>query len=114
MITINCRNTDPRQFNGSSPSADKDIWNYSSTTCEIVGLENIMPTSTVSTSTIASSTDIYIDPVISAGDVLISLLLFLLFWAKLMEMVARGLSSVKTKRKFLGYSGGDVEIREDI
>jgi len=66
-----------------------------------------------STPSIATSTDIAILPTMSAGEVLIAFFLFCI----ILIMLARGLFSaldrIRTRRKVLGYSGGDVELRDD-
>ena len=66
------------------------------------------------TTTIASSTSIQVYGSMTAGEVLIILLLFLIIVLKLTEYMAKALSIIKTKKRFLGYGGGDVEIREDL
>jgi len=74
-------------------------------------------TTALSTSTppgIATTTDIVILPTYTAGEVLISFFLFVLILLQLLQMLLRALDRVKTKRKYLGYAGGDVEIRDDI
>lgn len=65
------------------------------------------------TTTISTSSDITIYGSMSAGEVIISLILFLILWVKLVEYLIKGLSNFRTKKRFLGYHGGDVEIRED-
>jgi hypothetical protein len=68
----------------------------------------------LASTSIATSTDIVILPQFSAGEVLISFLLFVLVLLELLKMTLSALDRVKTKKKYLGYSGGDVEIRDDL
>ena len=74
-------------------------------------------TCAISTSTpplIATSTDIVILPTMTAGEVLIAFFLFVIVLLHLFSLVIGGLERIKTKKKYLAYGGGDVEIREDI
>lgn len=50
----------------------------------------------------------------SAGEVLISFLLLCLILLALARSLAQALSNIKTKKKYLQYGGGDVEIRDDL
>lgn len=68
----------------------------------------------LASSTIATSTDVVILPQISAGEVLVAFLLFLLILLELFKMTINALDRIKTKKTYLGYSGGDVEIRDDL
>jgi hypothetical protein len=65
------------------------------------------------TTTIASSTDVQLYGFFTAGDLVISVLILLLIALIVFRDMALALSAIKTKRKFLQYGGGDVEIRED-
>ncbi len=62
---------------------------------------------------IASSSDIKIYGSMTAGEVLISFLIFSLICVLLTRYMIQGLDKIKTKRKYLQYGGGDVEVRED-
>lgn len=66
------------------------------------------------TTTIASSTDIQLYASFTAGEVLTILLMFILIVIELMKMIARALSAIKTKKQYLAYGGGDVELRNDL
>jgi len=59
---------------------------------------------------ISTSTDVQIFGSISAGELIISSILLMMVLFKGMELVARGLSGVQLKRKFLKYQGGDVPM----
>lgn len=64
--------------------------------------------------TIASSTDIQVYGSLSAGEILISLLLFLMIVISVLKGTINMLERIKTKKTFLAYRGGDVEIRDDL
>ena len=63
---------------------------------------------------ISSSTDVSIYGSISAGEVLIVLFLFIIIVMELIKLQLKALSKIQTGKKFLAYSGGDVEIRKDL
>ena len=62
----------------------------------------------------ASTTNLYVLANFSAGEIVISFLIFCLILLKLASLLASALSSIKTKKTFLQYGGGDVEIRTDL
>lgn len=62
---------------------------------------------------ITGTSSIQVYGVYTAGEIIIAFLLTLLIFLKLSEMLVLALSKVQTKKTFLGYSGGDVEIRKD-
>lgn len=63
----------------------------------------------------ASSTDSYfLYNSFSAGEIVISILLLLIIFLKMAQLLARGLSTIRTKKIYAQYGGGDVEIREDL
>lgn len=63
---------------------------------------------------ISTSSEIYPVGIITAGDLAISLFIFLFIVLFLATNIAKGLSKIKTSKKFLQYHGGDVEIRNDL
>lgn len=63
---------------------------------------------------IATSTDIQVYGSMSAGEILISFFLFALIVLKMIEFLTGALDRIQTKKKYLAYHGGDVEIREDL
>jgi len=63
---------------------------------------------------ISSSSDIQILGVFSAGEILIAFLLLCLILLSLIKGLASALSNIKTKKKYLSYGGGDVEVRDDL
>jgi len=66
------------------------------------------------TPAIATSTDIAILPTMTAGEVLIAFFLFALILISLGSSLIGALDRVKTRKKVLGYGGGDVEVRDEI
>lgn len=64
--------------------------------------------------TVATTTDILLVPEITAGETILSIFLFLAIMLYMGELLAKSLNKVQTKKRFLGYSGGDVEIRSDL
>lgn len=63
---------------------------------------------------ISSSSDIVLYGSFSAGEILISFLIICLIALKMCKYLASALSNIQTKKRFLSYSGGDVEIRDDL
>ena len=66
----------------------------------------------VATTTIATTTDIVVLPVFTAGEVMIGFLLFLQIVIFVAVGVFAALAPIKTGRSVLGYGGGDVEIKD--
>jgi len=64
--------------------------------------------------TTATSTDIQMYASFTGGEVLMTMLMFILIVIELMKMLSRALDRVKTKKKFLGYSTSEVEIKEEL
>lgn len=62
------------------------------------------------TTEIASSSDVQIYGSISAGELIIAVLLMMFLLLKLFELLANSLSKLQVNRKFLRYGGGDVPI----
>lgn len=110
---FHCNFSDPITYNGTPPTSKQDAWQYASTTCNYTGVffshEVYAPTTTIS-----SSTDIVAVGSFSAGEMMISVLLFVLILLQLGQYLAQALRRVRTGKKFLSYSGGDVEIRHDL
>lgn len=61
---------------------------------------------------IATSSDISVVGTMSAGEVMLSLLVFILIVIELFKTLAQALRTVNKKRKQLAYAGGDVDINE--
>jgi len=62
---------------------------------------------------IASSSDVKIYGSITAGEVLIISLILIGLLFKSFELMARGLSGLRLKRRFLRYNGGDVPMDDE-
>jgi hypothetical protein len=63
---------------------------------------------------IASTSDVVLYGSFTAGEIVMSFLLLCLIVLALMTQLARALSNIKTKKTFLQYGGGDVEVRDDL
>ncbi len=117
--TENCTFSNPVRYDNTPPTLPTHVFEFRTKSCTFTstgtttGTTNITLNAYNPTTTIASSTDVKIYGSISAGELLISLFLFILIWIKLLSFIPRALSNINTKKKFLGYNGGDVEIRED-
>lgn len=66
------------------------------------------------TTNISTSSDIQIYGSFSAGEILIAFLLICMIVLTLIKFIASALSNIKTKKTYLSYGGGDVEIRDDL
>jgi len=106
--------------NNSSGFLPTHTWNYASTTCIYTGVVDVYSSSSVSTSSgtsspITSSSSISFLASISAGDLLVSFMLFCWFTAWLASMIAKALSRVNTKKKYMAYSQGtEVEMIDTL
>lgn len=77
-----------------------------STTTDVTGFD---PSTEIS-----SSSDIQVYGYMSSGEILIAFLLLLIIILQLFGYLASALNKITTKKTYLGYNGGDVEIREDV
>jgi len=66
------------------------------------------------TTSVSTSTKVYIMPYFTAGEMMISLFLFVLCVMLVMQYIAKGLSVFNTKKRYMQYGGGDVEVRDDL
>lgn len=62
---------------------------------------------------IASSSDVQFYGSISAGEFIISIFILIGLVLYLMNLLSQALSGIRTERKFMRYSGGDVPIDHD-
>jgi len=108
MVSYTCSYGKPIRHDGTPPSNYVEAWNYSSSTC-IYNNEMYAPSTTI-----ASSTNIMLYGSFTAGEVLMALFMFVLIVIELVKMLARALDKVNTKKKFLSYRGGDVEIKDEL
>jgi len=65
-------------------------------------------------STVTTSTDFKVDPVITGGEIIIIFFLVLFSFIMILRFLAKSIDRITTNKKYLGYHGGDVEIRKDI
>lgn len=63
---------------------------------------------------ISTSTDINLYGSFSAGELMISFLLFLLVFITLLSYLVKSLGAIITKKKYIEYSGGDVPINNEL
>lgn len=66
------------------------------------------------TTTVASSTDIQFFGAFTAGELVMSQLMFLLIVIELGKIIANALDKINLKRYFIRYKESDVEITDDI
>lgn len=110
MVSFDCVFSDPLTFDGTIPDDKQDSWNFYKETCtytsSTTGNVYAPPTE------ISSSTDILLYGSITAGEVLVILLMFLLIVIELIKMMTRALDRVVTKKKYIGYTNAEVEIKD--
>lgn len=89
---------------------------FSSSTCAIEGnVELASSSSSTSSSEITSSSSIAVIGTMTAGDLMVSFLIFCAIVLYLGNMIAQGLSGFNTKKKYINYSkGSEVEITENM
>lgn len=107
-VKFTCQFTDPKRWDGTTPDNYGHQWQFMGETCTYNGAIYAPGTTT------ASSTDIQLYASFTAGEVLTILLMFILIVIELAKMLARALDKIKTKKKYLGYHGGDVEVRDEL
>ena len=107
-VSFTCTFTEPILYNGSTPANTGQNWQFKNEICTYSGSVYAPGTTT------ATSTDIQMYASFTAGEVFMAMLMFVLIVIELGKMLARALDRVKTKKKFLSYSGGDVEVRQDL
>ncbi len=113
-MTENCIYGLPVMFDGNPPTLPTDIWNFSSSSC-MTAISTSSPSLGFNpTTTISTSSDVVVYGYFSAGEVLICFFLLCIIILELCSMIARGLNRIKTKKTYLGYQGGDVEVRDDL
>jgi hypothetical protein len=108
-VSYTCTYGKPIHYDGTTDFAnDLEAWNFSSSTCTYT-TSMFAPTTTIS-----SSTSIAIYGSMTAGEILMIMMMFVLIMIELLKMLVRTLDRVKTKKKFLGYSNSEVEIKEEF
>jgi hypothetical protein len=66
------------------------------------------------TTTINSTSSVKVYGAISSGEIIISILLLIIIVIFLLKNIADALARVNTRKKYLGYSNSDVEIKDDL
>jgi len=107
-VSYTCVFSNPRRFDGTQPDNYGHQWQYTGETCTY---NNSVYAPTTS---IATSTDIAIYASMTAGEILMIMFMFILIIIEMIKLLARSLDRIKTKKTFLAYGKGDVEIREDL
>jgi len=109
--TTNCIFFNPVDIN---PGFGMDDYEYASSTCTGVTIvqstsSNLFAPSIITSTTSTTSVPVY--AYYTSGEVLIALMLFLILCLELFKIVIQNLDKIKWKRTWLGYNGGDVEIK---
>lgn len=68
---------------------------------------------TTSTTSISSSTSFSVSPIFTGGEILIIFLMLIFMFMSITTYVLKGIDRIKTKRKYIQYSNGDVPIIEE-
>lgn len=87
-----------------------ELFLKSSTTTIPVSFQT--PTTT-STTTVSTSSQFYVNPVFTGGDIIIIFFALIFLFFMITQAVIKSIDRIKTKKTYMGYTGGDVEIRED-
>jgi hypothetical protein len=108
IVQYTCEFFDPKLFDGTTPVNPGQQWQFMKETCTYnTGM--YAPTTTIS-----SSTSIQVYGSFTAGEVFMALLMFILIVIELFKMLTRALDRIKTKKKYLGYSTSEVEVKEEL
>lgn len=108
MVSFNCNFDTPVTFDGAKPTTKQDMWHFKNENC------SYNSSIYAPTTTIASSTAIQLYGSFTAGEIVMSFLMFMLIVIELGKIIANGLNKINTHKKFLHYGGGDVELTDDI
>jgi len=111
QVGYTCTFSDPKYIDGSTPGTPINYghnWQFFKETCTY---NNSVY---APTTTIASSTDIQVYGSFTAGELVMSFLMFALIVIELGKIIAHGLSKIKTHKKFIRYNDSDVEVTDDI
>ena len=107
-VSYTCTFSDPKRWDGSTPDNYGHQWQFNKETC------TYNSSIYAPTTTIASSTDIQVYGSFTAGELVMTFLMFMLIVIELGKIVANGLEKINTKRKFIRYRDADTEITDDI
>lgn len=107
-VSYSCVFSDPKLHDGTTPSNYGHQWQFNKETCTYsAGI--YAPTTSV-----ASSTNIQFFGSFTAGELIISTLMFLLIVIELGKIIANALDKINLHRFFIRYKDSDVEITDDI
>lgn len=114
-ITQSCTYSNPVRYDGTVPTLPTHTFFFKNSVCT----NNASTTTNFTvgynpTTTISSSTSIQVYGSMSAGEVMITVFLFMLIVIELFKMLTRALDKIKTKKKFIGYTNAEVEIKEEF
>ncbi len=119
--TDSCTFSNPISYDGTAPTLKTHQFYFQNSTCvartvaeSTTTLPATQATTSTSSSPITSSSSILFLGQMTAGELMISFLLFLGIVLYLTTMIPRALSKIKTSKTFMAYSGGEVEIRENL
>jgi len=108
MVSFSCEFSEPKLWDGGTPTTKQDQWQFWKETCTY-NTSMYAPTTTI-----ASSTDIQVYGSFSAGELVMSFLMFMLLVIELGKIIANGMDKINTKRKYIRYQNADTEITDDI
>lgn len=108
MVSFSCEFSDPLTYDMTPAVTKQDQWQFWKETC------TYNESMYAPTTTIASSTDIQVYGSFSAGELVMSFLMFMLLVIELGKIIANGLEKINTKRKYIRYQNADTEITDDI
>lgn len=120
--TTTCVYSTPVTYQNIAPTLPTHAFYFKNQTCTTVDNATTTPLASstvgfnplIASSTNATTSDMKIYAYMSAGEVLTNLLLFVLIIMALIYFVVKSLNRINTKKTYLQYGGGDVEMREDI
>lgn len=110
-VSYTCIFSDPKYVDGTSPGSPINYgfqWQFNKETCTYNGSLYAPGTTT------ATSSDIQLYASFTAGEVIMTLLMFILIVIELFKILTRALDRINTKKKWLGYTNAEVEIRDDL
>lgn len=115
-ITKNCTYSNPVKYDGTVPTLPTHAFYFKNSVCT----DDATTTQTFTfeaynpSSTIATTSDIKVYGSMSAGEVLIALFLFIIISIKMIELLARALDNIKTRKTFIRYTNNEAEISDNL
>jgi len=107
-VQYTCQFSDPLLFDGTMPTNPGQQWQFYKETCTYNG--GIY----APTTTIESADDISVYASFTAGEILTALLMFVLIVIELIQMLARALANIKTRKTFIRYTNNEAEISDNL